>query len=45
MSMDNLPPDWGNYYRICPDCGVRYHLSGCEECHCDHELPEEEEEE
>ena len=33
--MSNLPPDWGNYYGTCMDCGGRYHASGTEQCDCE----------
>lgn len=31
---DNLPADWGSYYRACTHCGAEYHASagGCDEC-------------
>ena len=32
--MYNLPPDWGSYYRTCPQCMARYHASGTLECNC-----------
>ena len=40
---NNLPPDWNAYWVRCPDCGMMYHESGCDECACDFEEEEEEE--
>ena len=34
MPGDNLPDDWGMYYKTCDQCNQRYHLSGCEVCAC-----------
>lgn len=32
--MNNVPADWGQYYRNCTRCGARYHASegGCGAC-------------
>lgn len=32
--MNNVPADWGKYYRNCNRCGYRYHASegGCGAC-------------
>jgi len=32
--MDNVPDDWGAYYRTCTDCGYRAHGSENYECKC-----------